>query len=180
VSHFAALLARSHDRWRGVDSDSDVARDIADAADIEDVADMMRDASIDDGPVLLFVEEDDEWFGIVRVDGTAEPMAFISDARVVPVSELAASLFADLVPEPEFAGGAAAAAPDDAVSEDDDERSGSVLATEPTGAADLLADFGITGPELLAMCAEEGALPADVITAICERLGCVDEIEVYR
>ena len=180
MSHFAALLARSRDHWRGVATDTDIARDIADAADIEDVADMMRDASVDDGSVLLFVEEDDEWFGIVRVDGGAEPMAFISDARVVPVSELAAGLFADLVPEPEFAGGPSAASPDDAMSEDDDERAASTLATEPTGAVDLLADFGISAHELLAMCAEEGALPADVITAICERLGCADEIEVYR
>jgi hypothetical protein len=30
------------------------------------------------------------------------------------------------------------------------------------------------------MCAEEGMLPADVISAVCERLGCAEEIEVYR
>jgi putative tRNA adenosine deaminase-associated protein len=179
VPHFAAILARSHNRWRGIDSDTDIARDIAAGADIEDVADMMRDSAVDDGPVLLFVEEDDEWFGIVRVDGTAEPATFISDARVVPASELATALFADLVPEPEMAGGASAAAADDAVGDDDD-RSVAPLATEPTGAVDLLADFGISASELLTMCAEEGALPADVITAICERLGCADEIEVYR
>jgi len=33
---------------------------------------------------------------------------------------------------------------------------------------------------LLAMCAAEGMLPADVIATVCERLGCAEEIEVYR
>ncbi len=39
---------------------------------------------------------------------------------------------------------------------------------------------GSPAAQLLAMCAEEGMLPADVITAVCERLGCAEEIEVYR
>ena len=51
---------------------------------------------------------------------------------------------------------------------------------EPRGATDVLADLGISAAQLLAMCAEEGMLPADVITAVCERLGCAEEIEVYR
>lgn len=184
MSHFEALLARTHARWRGVDSDVE----IGDLEDIEDVADAMRDLAIDDEPVLLFVEQDDEWFGIVRVDGPAEPKTFISDARVVSVSELATALFGDLAPEPVAAGVAAGVASlDDAASDegvedgsDDEERASEAPDTEPAGAADLLADFGISGPELLAMCAEEGALPADVITSVCERLGCADEIEVYR
>jgi putative tRNA adenosine deaminase-associated protein len=176
VSHFAALVARSHDRWKGSDIDE---IKLTDLDDIEDVADLMRDASVDEGPVLLFVEQDDEWFGIVRVDGVGEPKAFISDARVVPMSELAALLFEDIVPD-DVADEAEALAEDEDIRADDDEQPSVKPAAEPRGVTDLLADLGISGDALLSMCGEEGALPADVITAVCERLGCVEEIEVYR
>ncbi len=175
MAHFAALVAFSKGRWRG----ADLEIDLDEAGDIEDVADSMRDASIDDGPVLLFVEEDDEWFGIVRVDGAGEPRAFISDARVVSVSDLAGAVFGDVVPD-DIADRGEAIAEDEDIRADDDEQAGVKPAAEPAGATDLLADHGISSAELLEMCAEEGALPGDVITAICERLGCADEIEVYR
>ena len=84
MSHFAALAARTEDGWHSTEVE------LEGLADIDEVAEVMRDASVDDGPVLLFVEEDDEWFAIVRVDGVGEPRTFISDARVVPGSELAA------------------------------------------------------------------------------------------
>ena len=175
MSHFAALVARSNGRWKG--SNDDINLDEFD--DIEDVVDLMRDASVEEGPVLLFVEEDDEWFGIVRVDGAGDPRVFISDARVVAVSEMAMLLFADLVPD-DIADESEAVVEDEDIRADDDEQPSVKPAAEPGGAIDLLSDFGISGVGLLEMCAEEGALPADVITAICERLGCAEEIEVYR
>jgi len=175
VSYFAALVARSHGQWKGADIELD------DAEDIEDAADLMRDASVDDGPVLLFVEENDEWFGIVRVDGAGEPKAYISDARSIAGSELAMKLFEDLIPD-EAVDDALAI---DELDEDDDDLAEhdepSVKpAAEPAGTADLLSDLGVSEAALSQLCAEEGALPADVITTVCERLGCVDEIEVYR
>jgi putative tRNA adenosine deaminase-associated protein len=175
VAHFAALVAFSKGRWRG----ADVEINLDEADDIEDVADSMRDASIDDGPVLLFVEEDDEWFGIVRVDGAGDPRAFISDARVVSVSDLAGAVFGDVVPD-DIADRGEAIAEDEDIRADDDEQAGVKPAAVPAGSMDVLADHGISSSELLEMCAEEGALPGDVITAICERLGCADEIEVYH
>ncbi len=174
MSHFAALAARTDDSWHS----SEV--ELEGLADIDEVAEVMRDASVDDGPVLLFVEQDDEWFAIVRVDGAGEPRAFISDARVVPGSELAALVFEE-VPED--------VVEDVDVSLDDDDDDVEVEEVEepavrpdaePRGATDVLADLGISAAQLLAMCAEEGMLPADVITAVCERLGCAEEIEVYR
>jgi putative tRNA adenosine deaminase-associated protein len=173
VSHFAALVARHGDRWES----SEIELDELD--DIEDVADVMRDASIDEGPVVLFVEQDDEWFAIVRVDGLGEPRVFISDARVVPASELGAVLYDAEIPDEIL--------DEDDVTEDedaesDDEEEAPVLRpdAEPGGVPDLLADLGIPASQLLEMCAEEGMLPADVIAAVCERLGCAEEIEVYR
>lgn len=176
MSHFAALAAKTDDAWHS----SEV--ELEGLADIDEVAEVMRDASVDDGPVLLFVEQDDEWFAIVRVDGAGEPRTFISDARVVPGSELAALVFEE-VPEEVVED------LDDVSLDDDDDDVDEVEETEepavrpdaePRGASDVLADLGISAAQLLAMCAEEGMLPADVITAVCERLGCAEEIEVYR
>jgi putative tRNA adenosine deaminase-associated protein len=175
VSHFAALAARTDDGWHSTEVELDGL------ADIDEVAEVMRDASVDDGPVLLFVEEDDEWFAIVRVDGVGEPRTFISDARVVPGSELAALVHEeeaveDVFEEPE----SSLDEDDDDVELDEEEEPATRPDAEPRGATDVLADFGISASQLLAMCAEEGMLPADVITAVCERLGCAEEIEVYR
>jgi putative tRNA adenosine deaminase-associated protein len=175
VSHFAALVAKTNDRWKS----SEV--ELKGLADLDEVAELLRDASIDEGPVLLFVEEDDEWFAIVRVDGVGEPRSFISDARVVPGSELAGLVFEEEVLSDDDLDLLDVALDDDAVQEDEDEEKPVVRPdAEPRGATDVLADFGVSSAELLAMCAEEGMLPADVISAICERLGCAEEIEVYR
>jgi putative tRNA adenosine deaminase-associated protein len=162
------LIARTEGRWKGTDAD-DV--DLDDFDDIEELADVMRESSVSDAPVVMFVEEDDEWFAIVRVDGQDEPRVFISDARVVAVSGLASEEAADV---------SEAIAEDEDVRAEDDEAPSVRPTPEPAGALDVLSDYGISAQDLLDMCAEEGALPADVITAICERLGCVDEIEVYR
>jgi putative tRNA adenosine deaminase-associated protein len=170
------LIARTEGRWKGADAD-DVDLDKFD--DIEQLADVMRDLSVDDNPVLMFVEEDDEWFAIVRVDGADDAHVFISDARVVAADGVAMTLFGDLAIDESVDVGETIA-DDDAALADDDESSSMRPTPEPAGALDLLADFGISAQDLLDMCAEEGALPADVITAICERLGCADEIEVYR
>jgi putative tRNA adenosine deaminase-associated protein len=176
VSHFAALAARTDDSWHSSEVELDGL------ADIDEVAEVMRDASVDDGPVLLFVEQDDEWFAIVRVDGAGEPRAFISDARVVPGSELAALVFEE-VPEDvvEDIDDVSLDDDDDDVELEEETEEPAVRPdAEPRGAIDVLADLGISASQLLAMCAEEGMLPADVITAVCERLGCAEEIEVYR
>ena len=175
MSHFAALAARTDDGWHSTEVE------LEGLADIDEVAEVMRDASVDDGPVLLFVEEDDEWFAIVRVDGVGEPSTFISDARVVPGSELAALVYEEEVVEdvlelPEVS----LDDDDDDVELEEEEESATRPDAEPRDATDVLADLGISAPQLLAMCAEEGMLPADVITAVCERLGCAEEIEVYR
>jgi putative tRNA adenosine deaminase-associated protein len=174
VSHFAALAARTADGWHSTEVE------LEGLADIDEVADVMRDASVDEGPVLLFVEEDDEWFAIVRVDGVGEPRTFISDARVVPGSEIAALVYEE---EAALDGGELESAldeDDDDVELDEEEEPAARPDAEPRGATDVLADFEISASQLLAMCAEEGMLPADVITAVCERLGCAEEIEVYR
>jgi putative tRNA adenosine deaminase-associated protein len=163
VSYFAAALSRDESGW----SASEVELD--DVDDLEALADLLRERLEDaDGLALLLLEEDDEYVAVVRVDGgpgtLEEPRVFLSDARAAEASEIAGMLW-------EEGGGAAAAG-------DDDE--GTRPVAEPVGDPALLVDRGTSGEDLLALCAEEGLLPADVITAVCERAGCLDVLEQVR
>ena len=89
---------------------------------------------------------------------------FLSDRRAVQASELAALLWQD-DEEPVDA-------------EDADENIRPVA--EPVGDAAIVADLGTPADQLLSLCAEEGLLPADVLTAVCERAGCLDVLEELR
>jgi putative tRNA adenosine deaminase-associated protein len=152
------MLARTADGWAGHEVDLD------EVEDLEALVDLMRDAGEDDEPILVLVEEDDEYVGIVRVDGDADPRVFISDARASEHSAVAALLWERVAAEVEEEGDEEVARPE----------------AEPAGDADLLADLGTPGEQLLELCAEEGMLPADVIGAVCERAGCLDALESLR
>ncbi len=165
MSHFAAALARSDDAWVGQELD------LGSAEDLDTVVDMLRDLSEEEQSAqvtLLLVEEDDEWFAVVRLDEQADtdPRIFLSDFRVVDSSGLAGALFPDVGPEAPEGGG------------DDDERR--VPAGEPAGDAELLADLGTSKDKLLELIAEEGLLPGDILTALAESAGCADVLESLR
>lgn len=166
MAYFAAALARSDEGWVASEFELD------EVEDFDQVVDMLRELAGDDstGPALLFVEEDDEWFGIVRVDGDNDPRVFVSDSRVVEQSHVAGLLYEEAAAQPVV---------EEEEAEDDDEES-MRPAAEPAGDAALLADLGTTSGRLLELCAEEGQLPADIITAVCERAGCLDELEQLR
>ncbi len=162
MSYFAAALARSEQGWTGVELD------LAEVEDLETLADLLRDLTGEgEGPALLLLEEDDEHLAVVRVDGgagsLAEPRVFLSDRRAVANSEVAAMLWED---EDEAA--------------DDDEDEGTRPIAEPVGDTAVLADLGTSAQELLDLCAEEGLLPADVLTTLCEHAGCDDVLERLR
>jgi len=163
VSYFAAMLARSAAGWTGQELDLDGAEDV------DAVADLIRD--IGAGIALLFVEEDDEYVAIVRVDRDSdEPRVFISDGRA-----------ADSYPIVELLAVAVEAARDeDAGAGEEDEDAPPGHDSEPLGDAALLADLGTPARDLLALCAHEGTLPSDVISEVCERAGCLDELEALR
>jgi putative tRNA adenosine deaminase-associated protein len=163
VSYFAATVARRPDGWTARELDLDGA------SDVDEVADRVRDVHGDADTALLFVEEDDEYVAILRLDARAdEPRVFVSDAHAAdsfPVAELFAEAVEETDPEPV----------DD---EDEDEPPGHD--SEPLGDADLLSDLGTPRRDLLALVAHEGTLPADVITEVCERAGCLNELETLR
>ena len=163
MSYFAAALARTDQGWTGVELD------LAEVEDLEQLADLLRDLTGDgDGPALMVLDEDDEHFALVRVDGgagsLAEPRVFLSDRRAVLASEVAAMLWED--------------ADSDDVEDDEDE--GTRPVAEPVGDTTVLADLGTSASDLLALCAEEGLLPADVLTTVCENAGCDDVLERLR
>lgn len=164
MSYFAAAVARVEGGWTGVELD------LSEVEDLDELADTLRDLSGDGpGPALLLLEENDEHLAIVRVDGGAgsmdEPRVFLSDRRAVLASEVAQMLWEDTE------------AP---VDDEDEDEEGSRPIAEPVGDLAVLADLGVPGDELVELCAEEGLLPADVLTTLCERAGCVDVLEQLR
>jgi putative tRNA adenosine deaminase-associated protein len=165
VSYFAVALARQEAGWTGEELDLD------DVPDLEALTDVLRDLTGEGpGPALLLLEEDDEYVAVVRVDGGTssleEPRVFLSDRRAVQNSDVAAMLWEEAELEED--------------DEDDDEDEGTRPVSEPVGDTELLADLGTPSSLLLSLCAEEGRLPADVLTAVCERAGCDERLEELR
>ena len=157
MPYLAVSVARTERGWAGSELD------LGDVEDLDALADLLRDAAGDGpGPGLLLLEENDEYFAVVRVDPDGDPRVFLSDRRAVTGSE-AAALLADA--------GIDAPSPDEETQRP---------AAEPVGDDGLLADLGVPGERLLELSAEEGLLPADVLTAIAEECGFVDELEQVR
>jgi putative tRNA adenosine deaminase-associated protein len=69
---------------------------------------------------------------------------------------------------------------DDEADEDDDEDEGTLADGDPTGDPALLSDLGTPPTRLLSLCAAEGQLPSDVISALCESAGCLDVLDKLR
>ena len=63
---------------------------------------------------------------------------------------------------------------------DDDDRPAADPTADPVGDADLLADLGVSAHKLLALCATDGLMPADVTAEVCQAIGCGDEVEELR
>jgi putative tRNA adenosine deaminase-associated protein len=160
VPYFAVALAQSPGGWRGQEVDLDGVEDL------DSLVELLRDIA-DSGTVLFFLEEDDEYLAVVRVDGDGDPRTFISDDRAVFTSAHAALLMEDVAP------------PEDVeIDEDDDE--GTRPDAEVAGDAEIVASYGISGDRLVELCATEGMLPADIVTAICEKAGCADVLDDTR
>ena len=98
VAYFAALLARSADRWTARDADLDEIEDVA------GLVEFMREAPQDDDEedepdtTVLFLEQEDVWFAVVRLDVEEDPRLFVSDAAAV-----SRSAYADLLLSGELA-----------------------------------------------------------------------------
>ena len=162
MSYFAAALARTRAGWTAEELDLDGL------TDVDEVADRVRDVDGEAETALLFVEEDDEYVAILRVDAD-DLRVFVSDsqaAETYPVAGIFAGAAVEDEPPPP-------ADPDDDEEEDPPD-------SEPVGDADLLADLGTPRRDLIALVTHERTLPSDVISEVCERAGCLDELETLR
>jgi len=173
VSYFAAALARVSEGWTAAELDLDGADNV------EAVGDLLRDIQPDAELSLLFVEADDEFLVVLRLDEGEDLRVFCSDAAFSDASRIGEVLLAEL--EESEVPVDLDADDDDAVSSDDDEEEEAAEPVgHPVGDADLLTDLGISARDLLALCSHEGMLPADVMTEICRKVGCADELQNLR
>jgi putative tRNA adenosine deaminase-associated protein len=157
VSYFAAALVRTGGGWMARDLDLD------EVEDLEELTEALRDLD-GDGLALLLLEQDDEWLGVVRVEGDDEPRVFLSDRRAIEASEVAALIWEEEAEDPA----------------DLDEEEGTRPVAEPVGDPDLLSDLGTPQDVLLELCAHEGLLPADVLSAVGERAGFLEVLDELR
>ncbi len=160
MTYFACVLARTGDRWTADEVSLEGCESITDLAEVaRDVDGELR---------LLFVEEDDEYSAIVRVDDEHdEPRAFLSDGHAADFYLVAAYIAEDLSEIGE-----------DVL--DDDEDAPPAHDSAPFGDAEIVDDLGTSANDLLAMCAHHGTLPIDVLVAVSEKAGCGEAFDDLR
>ncbi|MEH0556521.1 tRNA adenosine deaminase-associated protein [Streptomyces sp. B21-101] len=179
--YFAALLARTEDGWEASDTELD------DVETLSDLADLAREASPDEDTVLVLIEQEDSWFGVVRIDGEEDPRIYVSDAAAAARSSYGEILLTDELlgrdPDDDDLDALDLDGTEDGENEDDDEDEGSGGATSggsaeavphgPVGDAGILDDLGVTEKDLK-------ALSDDALTEIADALGASAVLETVR
>ncbi|MDL5202517.1 hypothetical protein [Streptomyces sp. ALI-76-A] len=178
--YFAALLARTEDGWEASDTELD------DVETLSDLADLAREASSEDDTVLVLIEQEDAWFGVVRIDGEEDPRIYVSDAAAAARSSYGEILLTDELLGRDPGGDDDVADLDsldldgtedgeDEDGDDETEGGGSAEAVPhgPVGDTEILDDLGVAEKELK-------ALSTDAVTEIAEALGASETLETVR
>ncbi|MFG3092262.1 hypothetical protein ACGGAI_32090 [Streptomyces antibioticus] len=177
--YFAALLARTEDGWEASDTELD------DVETLSDLADLARESSgEDDDTVLVFIEQEDSWFGIVRVDGEEDPRVYVSDAAAANRSSYGELLLTDELlgrdPGDDDLDALDLDGTEDGEEEDagDDGPEGAAASADavphgPVGDPRILDDLGFGEKELR-------ALSSDALGEIAEALGASEVLEAVR
>nr|WSZ97102.1 hypothetical protein OH820_16870 [Streptomyces sp. NBC_00857] len=185
--YFAALLARTEDGWEASDTELD------DVETLSDLTDLAREASVDEDTVLVFIEQEDAWFGILRVEGEEDPRIYVSDAAAAARSSYGEILIDELLgrdnddPADDLdtldLDGTEDGEPDGKGEEhehddnnDNDDSSVTDGETVPAGAVgdrEILADLGLSEADLL-------ALETDAMAEIADALGAAEVLETVR
>ncbi|KJK57131.1 hypothetical protein UK12_18375 [Saccharothrix sp. ST-888] len=192
MAYFAAVLARTDGGWDVSETELDEVETLA------DLADLAREAAQDDDSVLVFIEQEDAWFAVIRVDGEDDPRIFVSDGAAAARSSYGSVLTDELVDrvgdsdfdddfdtlvaelDDESAESEAAGQEEEEEEDDDQGAAGSGgVPVGPLGDCELLADLGIASGELLGL-SGEGAVPGDALSEIAEALGCGEVLEAVR
>lgn len=181
--YFAALLARTEDGWEASDMELD------DVESLSDLIDLARSAAVDDDTVVALIEQEDAWFGVVRVDGEEDPRYFVSNAAGAARSSYGSMLTKELLgsdeeddeldeldldgtedgeeePVASFADG-----DDDAV--EPDGSGAEPVPAGPLGDPALLDDLGVTNKQLM-------NLDGDALSEIADSLGATEVLEAVR
>ncbi|MCX4982239.1 hypothetical protein OG259_20510 [Streptomyces sp. NBC_00250] len=177
--YFAALLARTEDGWEASDTELD------DVETLSDLTELAREAS-DDDTVIVFIEQEDAWFGIVRIEGEEDPRIYVSDGAAAARSsygeiltrEILGDDLDDIVDELESLDldGTEDGEPLDGDSDEDDEETGvaaEAVPAAPVGDRLILADLGMPPADLL-------ALDSDALAEIADALGAAEVLEAVR
>ncbi|MEU6296710.1 tRNA adenosine deaminase-associated protein [Streptomyces erythrochromogenes] len=181
--YFAALLARTEDGWEASDMELD------DVESLSDLIDLARSAAVDDDTVVALIEQEDAWFGVVRVDGEEDPRYFVSNAAAAARSSYGSMLTKELLgsdeeddelDELDLDGTedgeeeSIAAFTDEDADEDGERGAGSEpVPAGPLGDPRLLDDLGVTNKQLM-------TLDGDALSEIAESLGATEVLEAVR
>ena len=168
MAYFAVVVARGSTGWTAAETELDGVDDF------EDLVELLRAAAEEEAPALLLLEQEDLWFGVVRVDGEDDPRVFVSDAAAARRSAIGELLLAG----PHLGGVATVAGEEDA--EEDAEEDPAPRSSGPLGDADVLDDVGMPFEDLEALCTASGVLPTDALSEIARRAGFLDELEALR
>ncbi|WP_043685725.1 tRNA adenosine deaminase-associated protein [Streptomyces xylophagus] len=181
--YFAALLARTEDGWEASDTELD------DVESLSDLAELAREASPEDDTVLVLIEQEDAWFGVVRIDGEDDPRIYVSDAAAAARSSYGEILLTDelLGRDPDDdddvdldsldLDGTEDGDPQREDEEDDDEAgtsSAEAVPHSPVGDSQILDDLGVGEKELRLLDAD------DALSSIAEALGASEVLETVR
>ncbi|MDQ0942292.1 hypothetical protein [Streptomyces sp. V1I1] len=175
--YFAALLARTQDGWEASDTELD------DVETLSDLTDLAREASVDEDTVLVYIEQEDAWFGIIRVEGEEDPRIFVSDAAAAARSSYGEILTNELLggddddPADDLDALDLDGTEDGEPDEDDEEGEsapvGELVPAGPVGDRFILTDLGLSEKELL-------ALDTDALAEIADSLGAAEVLETVR
>ncbi|MFG3709146.1 tRNA adenosine deaminase-associated protein [Micromonospora sp. NPDC047670] len=173
MSYFAAAVVRDDSGWTAAEVN------LRGVTDLDEVADRLRDVDQDADLSLLFIEAEDAYLVILRLDEGEDLRVFGSDSAYAEESRLGALLVGDL--KTSVTGLDDTDEPRPAASGDEETEQPAVdPEADPVGDADILADLGVSAQKLLNLCAHEGMMPADVTAEVCQVLGCADEVEELR
>ncbi|MFF9913318.1 hypothetical protein [Streptomyces sp. NPDC013457] len=175
--YFAALLARTEDGWEASDTELD------DVETLSDLIDLAREASIDDDTVIVFIEQEDAWFGVLRIEGEDDPRIYVSDGAAAARSSygeiLTKEILGDDLDDDDTLDDLNLDGTEDGEpldrDDDEDEAGASVDAVPaaPVGDRLLLADLGMSESQLQ-------ELDGDALAEIADALGAAEVLETVR
>jgi putative tRNA adenosine deaminase-associated protein len=175
--YLAALLARTEDGWEASDTEID------DVETLSDLIELAREASVDDDTVIVFIEQEDAWFGLLRVEGEDDPRIYVSDGAAAARSSYGEILTKELLGDDQDDDTADLDALDldgtedgEPLDREDEEPTGpaaDAVPAAPVGDRLILADLGLAEKELL-------ALESDALAEIADALGAAEVLETVR